>query len=156
MLESGFGASVGTLTVGYGSGSGKMLSMKKIVFALAFLAVSLSAVQVHWLHDYREALVLAKKEHKDVYLFIGADKCRFCKKFKERTLVDEKVKRTLAEHFVPLYLSRDRHAIPDGFERYGVPRHYFLDADGKVLDEDAGYLDAGAFLTLLNEVQLYQ
>jgi thioredoxin-related protein len=129
--------------------------MKKIITVLLF-SLTLAASELNWLHDYNAALKSAKAEKKDIYLFIGADHCRFCKKFKETTLTDKEVKRTLSKHFVTLYLSRDRHAVPDGFERFGVPRHYFLDANGKILDEDAGLLDPEAFLGLLNEVQLYR
>jgi len=119
-------------------------------------SITLFASELHWLHNYDEALKSAETQKKDIYLFIGADRCRFCKKFRETTLADEKVKQMLSKHFVTLYLSRDRHAIPDGFERFGVPRHYFLDANGKILDEDAGLLDSDAFLGLMDEVQLYR
>ncbi len=119
-------------------------------------SITLFASELHWLHNYDEALKSAETQKKDIYLFIGADRCRFCKKFRETTLTDEKVKQMLSKHFVTLYLSRDRHAIPDGFERFGVPRHYFLDANGKILDEDAGLLDSDAFLGLMDEVQLYR
>jgi thioredoxin-related protein len=129
--------------------------MKKIITVLLF-SLTLAASELNWLHDYNTALRSAKAEKRDIYLFIGADHCRFCKKFKETTLTDKEVKQMLSEHFVTLYLSRDRHAVPDGFERFGVPRHYFLDANGKILDEDAGLLDPEAFLGLLNEVQLYR
>ncbi len=130
--------------------------MKAFFLALAFVLPLCAAVTDGWIHDYGKGLETAKKEHKDIYLFIGADKCRFCKKFKERTLSQPKVKARLNAHFVTVYLSRDRHDVPDGFERFGAPRHYFLDADGKILDEDAGYLNAEAFMTLIDDVLLYK
>ena len=127
----------------------------KIIIAV-LLSLTLFASELHWLHNYDAALKAAKMQKKDIYLFIGADHCRFCKKFKKTTLTDKKVKQMLSKYFVTLYLSRDRHTIPDSFERFGVPRHYFLDANGKVLDEDVGLLDPEAFLGLLDEVQLFR
>ena len=123
---------------------------------IPLLLWSLAAKELPWIHDYQEGLQTAKAVHKDVYLFIGADKCRFCRKFKERTLSDTAVMAKLHKSFVLVYLSRDRHAIPDKFERFGAPRHYFLDSDGKILDADAGYLDPDAFGALIDDVLLYR
>ena len=68
----------------------KLLGIKLFV-AVALLTTALHAQDLNWLHDYDKALVQAKQEKKDVYLFIGADKCRFCKKFKETTLTDKDI-----------------------------------------------------------------
>ena len=127
--------------------------MKKIILTLLFVT-SLFGVELDWLHDYDKALSIAKKEHKDVYLLIGADKCRFCQKFKDITLSKKFVMDKLEQKFVPLYLSRDQHKIPDKFERFGAPRHYFLSSDGKILHEAAGLLEPAGFLSLIDEVDL--
>jgi thiol:disulfide interchange protein len=129
--------------------------MKKILLTLIF-TTSLFAGELNWIHDYNKGLTLAKKEHKDVYLFIGADACKYCKKFKETTLSKKYVMQKLNAAFIPVYLSRDQHKIPDKFEKYGAPRHYFLSADGKIFDEDAGYLSPERFLSLIKEVEFYK
>ena len=129
--------------------------MNKLILSLLF-SVSLFGAQLHWVHNYDKGLALAKKEHKDVYLMIGADACRFCKKFKETTLKDTKVINALNAAFVTVYLSRDRHFIPDKFERYGAPRHYFLKPSGEIYDEDAGYIAPERFLSLIKEVRFFE
>lgn len=128
----------------------------KILLTTILLAVSLFGAHSEWLHDYDAGLKAAAAEHKAVYLMIGADRCRFCRKFKETTLSDEGVMRKLRASFVLVYLSRDRHAIPDQFERFGAPRHYFLDQNGTILDQDAGYLDPAAFSVLIDDVTMYR
>jgi len=45
---------------------------------------------LNWGHDYHKALEIAKKENKLVYLFIGADKCVHCDRFKKETLSNKK------------------------------------------------------------------
>jgi len=136
------------------SATTKDIMMRKLttLFFLMLLTVSLQAVELDWEHDYDKALAQAKKEHKLVYLFIGADRCRYCKKFKEMTLSQEEVIAKTKEHFVLLYMSRDRHRIPEGFEKYGVPRHYFLTAEGKVIRTEQGIWDKEGWFTILDEV----
>ena len=107
-----------------------------------------------WLHDYDQAIQKAKKEHKDIYLFIGADICNFCKKYKKQTLSDDAVMERLTKDYIPVYLSRDQHLIPDHFETYGVPRHYFLQANEKIFFSTQGLLEIDGFYTMLDEAEL--
>lgn len=112
------------------------------------------ASEYKWIHDYDEALLLAQKENKDIYLFIGADICSFCKKYKKQTLSNEEVMQKLTKDYIPVYLSRDQHLIPDNFELYGVPRHYFLDKNGIVFFDTQGLLEIPGFYTMLDEAEL--
>ena len=127
--------------------------MKFIIFIL-ILGSLLYGDELNWLHDYDKALLEAKQEHKEVYLFIGADECRFCDLFKNLTLSKKKVIDTLKEQYVLLYLSRDRHKIPKHFTIHGVPRHYFLTSSGKIIHEDAGSREPSGFYLILDEVDL--
>ena len=127
--------------------------MKLIILTL-FLSSLLYSGELNWLHDYDKALSEAKKEHKDVYLFIGADVCRFCDLFKDMTLSNKEVIDTLKDDYVLLYLSRDRHKIPEHFAVQGVPRHYFLTSSGKIIHEDQGSREPAGFYIMLDEVDL--
>jgi thioredoxin-related protein len=108
-----------------------------------------------WIHSYKKGLALAQKEHKPIYLFIGADKCHFCTMFKEKTLSKKDVIQRLKKEYVTIYLSRDRHTIPKKFQKFGVPRHYFLDENGSIVFESFGILEPAGFFTLLDEAQMY-
>jgi len=127
--------------------------MKLIILIFIFIS-SLHSVELNWLHDYDKALQQAKKEHKDVYLFVGADVCRFCDRFKELTLSKKDVIDTLKKEHVLVYLSRDQHKIPEHFEKYGVPRHYFLTSSGKIIHADLGGKEPAGFYLMLDEVDL--
>ena len=120
------------------------------LFGLMFLGSALYGTELNWLNDYAAAIEQAKKQKKDIYIFIGADRCNFCKKYKEKTLSDKAVMQTLRKEYVPLYLSRDQHYIPKHFKTKGVPRHYFVHAEvGNGLDSIFGrnclFLYPGAF-----------
>lgn len=122
---------------------------------LLFVAVSISnATELNWINDYDKALKQAKIEKKSVYLFIGADVCVWCDRFKDLTLSKKHVIKKLQEEYVLLYLSRDRHVIPKQFETKSVPRHYFLKSSGEIIYADKGSREPDGFLALLDEVSL--
>ena len=127
--------------------------MKFILLSLVFL-LSCSSYELNWLHDYDDALVLAKKENKNIYLFIGADDCVHCERFKKLTLSKKEVMDTLKEEYIPLFLNRDRHNIPKRFVTQGVPRHYFLTPQGEIIHADAGSREPAGFYDILDEVDL--
>ena len=125
------------------------------VIAIIFTLISaIYSADLNWLHDYDRALDKAKKEHKDVYLFIGADVCRWCDRFKEVTLSNQDVINRLEKDYVLLYMSRDRHDIPSHFKVKGVPRHYFLTNQGKIIFTTRGSREIDGFYSLLEEVDL--
>ncbi len=126
----------------------------KILIIITTLLSTIYAADLNWLHDYDKALTQAKKEKKNVYLFIGADVCRWCDKFKNMTLSDKDVINRLKEDYVLLYMSRDRHEIPKHFKVKGVPRHYFLTEEGKIIYTTRGSREIDGFYDLLEEVDL--
>lgn len=128
--------------------------MTRFFILFALLTSALAAIELEWEHDYDKALMQAKAEKKDLYVFIGADKCRFCDKYKDQTLSDEKIMQSLIETFIPVYLSRDRHMIPEGFATKGVPIHYFVTPEGKVYYITRGAFEQPGFYSMLDEAEL--
>ena len=128
--------------------------ISKILLSLLLLASTLHAVELNWEHNYENALATAKKEHKSVYLFIGADNCRHCERFKKQTLSNKALIEKMKKEYVLLYMSRDQHNIPDKFEKYGVPFHYFLTSDGKIIAEIQGSRELAGWYDVLDEVDL--
>lgn len=120
---------------------------------LSFLTL-FGADNLLWLNDYEVAIKQAKEQNKGVYLFVGADDCRWCDRFKETTLSKNEVISKLKEEYILLYMSRDKHNIPKHFEVKGVPRHYFLTKDGKIIHADRGSREPDGFFALLDEVEL--
>lgn len=121
---------------------------------VTLLISSLFSARLDWLHDYNSALILAKMQNKDVYLFIGANECKYCDKFVKETLSKVDVINKLKEDYILLYMSRDEHKIPDKFEKYGVPRHYFLNYKGDIIYKTNGSRELDGFYQLLDEVEL--
>ncbi len=126
--------------------------MKK-VYILLLLAISLLAIDLPWLHDIETAKKIAQKEHKDIYVFIGAEHCNFCVRYKNEVLSNKKVQKTL-DKYVKVFLNRDKHKVPAYFEKYGVPRHYFLKPDGTIYYDDAGIKGVNGFFLMIDEASL--
>ena len=114
----------------------------------------LNGAELNWEHDYNRALATAKKEKKMIYLFIGADNCRHCDRFKAQTLSNKKLIETMKKEYILVYMSRDQHVIPDRFEKYGVPMHYFLTADGKIVAKVQGSRELAGWYDVLDEIDL--
>ena len=132
----------------------KNLYVKTLLLFMVLLSTMLSATELNWSHDYNKALTQAKKENKSVYLFIGADKCRHCERFKKQTLSDKKLIEYMKKDYVLLYMSRDQHKIPKKFEIYGAPRHYFLTSSGEVIADTQGSREIAGWYDVLDEVDL--
>ncbi len=125
------------------------------ILILPFLSISiLSAAELNWEHNYYTALETAKKEKKLVYLFIGADRCKHCDRFKKQTLSNKELIEKMKKEYVLLYMSRDQHNIPEGFERYGVPMHYFLTPKGKIIAKVQGSRELEGWYDVLDEIDL--
>jgi len=130
------------------------LSFSKIFFVLFLLSSTLNAIELNWEHNYDSALATAKKEHKMVYLFIGADNCKHCERFKKLTLSNKALIERMKKKYILLFMSRDQHKIPDGFEKYGVPFHYFLTPTGKIVAEVQGSRELAGWYDVLDEIDL--
>ncbi|MDA3908322.1 MAG: thioredoxin family protein [Sulfurimonas sp.] len=128
--------------------------MKIFIFTIILISSLYSYELNNWMHNYDKALERAKQEHKDVYLFVGADECRFCDRFKDLTLSKKEVIDRLKKEYILLYLSRDQHKIPKKFAIKGVPRHYFLTSKGKIIHDDRGSREPAGFYDMLDEVDI--
>ena len=125
-----------------------------ILFTISLIFSSLNAVELNWEHNYYHALESAKKEKKMVYLFIGADRCKHCDRFKKETLSNNTLIERMKKEYILLYMSRDQHNIPDGFEKYGVPMHYFLTPEGKIIAKIQGSRELAGWYDVLDEIDL--
>ncbi|RLA65114.1 MAG: thioredoxin family protein [Epsilonproteobacteria bacterium] len=123
------------------------------IFILLFSS-NINAIELNWEHNYTNALERAQKEEKIVYLFIGADKCKHCDRFKKQTLSNKDLIASMRKKYVLLYMSRDRHNIPERFERFGVPIHYFLTPKGKIIAQAQGSREPEGWNDILDEIDL--
>jgi len=126
--------------------------IKKILI-LALFSFTLLGAEIKWAEDYDEALIEAKKEKKDLYIFISSTHCPWCAKFEREVLTDKRVIKKLEKDFIIVGLNKEMDDIPEGYSAKVIPRHYFTQANGKVYYTFAGYYDADDFLSTLDELK---
>ena len=126
----------------------------KTILIIFFFITSLFSANLNWEHNYYKALAMAKEQNKGVYLFIGADDCRFCDRYYDLSLSKKFVMDKLNEQYIPLYMSRDQHKIPNKFQVQGVPRHYFLTSDGEIIHEDQGSREPDGLFMMMDEAEM--
>ena len=134
--------------------------MKTALIALLF-ALSLPAF-AEWKTDFPAAKTQAQKENKVLLLdFTGSDWCGWCIKMKKETL-DEKAFKDYAEKNLVLVevdfperkaqaaaLKKANEALQKQYNVEGFPTFLLLDANGKEIGRQGGYLKGGpaAFIT---------
>jgi len=118
--------------------------VKSIILFLLFV-FTLTADDLNWSNDYKQALKDAKESSKAVYVLITSDSCRWCRKFEQTTLQDRDIKERLEKEFITVHLSRDRDVVPSYFLTTPIPRHYFVDAKENILFSSLGHRDEEIF-----------
>lgn len=126
--------------------------MKHFILSIFFIS-GLSSAELDWPNDYEKAVELAKQENKNIYIFIGADRCRFCDTLKNEALTKKSVIKRLNNSYIYIYLSRDRDNVPKQFSTSGVPRHYFVNPKGETFYENVGFREENGFHKMINEAE---
>lgn len=98
-----------------------------------------------------EAKTIAINGNKKIVVEFSTDWCPYCKKFKNKTLLDETVKAKL-KNFV--FVSINPEKFSDGFvkmnDEKSYPKLILLDKNGNILNKNIGYMDTKEFLEFLN------
>ena len=144
--------------------------MKKLMLLLAaaMLALKVQAGEATWLTDVNKAEAQAKTDKKLVLLdFTGSDWCSWCKKFKADVLDQSDFNDYAAKNLVLVELDfphnkpqsaelkQANQALAQKYKVDGYPTFVILDAEGKELGRQVGYLRGGpkAFIEKLDKLR---
>jgi protein disulfide-isomerase len=142
--------------------------MKKLLVAVAIGCVWLQtqAADLNWGTDLPKALAQAKAEKKMVLLdFTGSDWCGWCIKFDKDTLSKDKFAEYAKTHLELVMvdfpnkkpqseaLKAANKALGEKYNVDGYPTFILLNADGKEIGRQSGYLAGGpeAFIARLEK-----
>ena len=127
------------------------MSMNKIILAMLLLSSALFSLE--WTKDLDTAFALAKKEQKDVMVLVEGENCRWCKKFKHRTLTDESVEKRL-EKFILVKVMREDDSVMSVLPPVeGVPTVFFMTEERAVIKEILGYRNIRKFTDCIDSVE---
>ena len=125
--------------------------MNKIVLGL--LLVSSTLFSLEWTKDLDAAFTLAKQEHKDVMVLVEGENCRWCKKFKHRTLTDESVEKRLEKFVVVKVMREDASVMSTLPPVAGVPTVFFMTENRDLIKEILGYRNIRKFTDCIDSVE---
>jgi uncharacterized protein YyaL (SSP411 family) len=106
-------------------------------------------------NTFAEALQIAKKENKIVFLYVYATWCGPCIELKMTTFKNKTVGSFYNSTFINISLNGEKGEGPILARKYGVqgyPSFFFIRPDGKVLYRAEGFYDSKGFLELGQEV----
>ena len=125
--------------------------MNKIVLGLLLLSSTLFSIE--WVKDLDTAFAMAQKEHKDVMVLVEGENCRWCKKFKHRTLSDEDIEKRL-EKFVTVKVMREDPSTVSALPQIeGVPTVFFMKENKTVTETILGYRNVRKFTAAIDRVE---
>jgi len=134
-------------------------------FWLSFLVVSLGYAwycyyvpgnNIPWAKDYAAAQQVAAKSGKPVILFFTGTWCVPCRIMKRNVWADEQVAESVSASFIPVMVDVDDPGAASVISRYRVgatPITIITDAQGNVLDQQAGGMTKAGFLELLERAK---
>lgn len=102
--------------------------------------------------DYQTALQKAKKENKELMVFMIANFCPWCIKFEKKVLSKEKINTKIHQKYIPLILNREEGKFPKMYETPVIPTAYFVDAKNETIkDSVVGYHNRAKFIDIVNQ-----
>jgi thioredoxin 1 len=106
-------------------------------------------------NTFAEALQIAKKENKIVFLYVYATWCGPCIELKMSTFKNKSVGSLYNSTFINISLNGEKGEGPMLAQKYGVqgyPSFFFIKPDGKVVYRAEGFYDSKRFIELGQEV----
>ena len=101
--------------------------------------------------DYKVALAKAKKEGKELMVFMTTAYCPWCRKLENRILSQEHIDKKIKAKHIPLMLNFDEKKFPKSLATISVvPTLYVLDAETELIEETfVGFSSRNLFLHYL-------
>jgi thioredoxin-related protein len=128
-------------------------TMKKLLFVL-LMTFTLNASEINWLHTYKEAAALAKKENKPMVIYMHRPGCESCDFLEEKVFKDDALATYLNDHYVPTLLNVSKSDAPKHLIVSASPVFHFVNAKGEKIEETQyGGKNAKTFLKILQNVE---
>lgn len=104
-------------------------------------------------NDYKVALAKAKKEGKNLMVFMTTSYCPWCRKLENRILAQEHIDKKMKATHVPVMLNYDKKKFPEALGKINVtPTLYVVDAKTeKITETFVGYSSRSMFLNYLDK-----
>lgn len=101
--------------------------------------------------DYKVALSKAKKEGKELFIFMSTSYCPWCRKMENRLLSKVEIDKKIKSKYIPVMLNFSKKNFPKQFKEIVLtPTLYIVDSKSeKIVHQFVGYSNRGEFIHLL-------
>ena len=99
--------------------------------------------------NYQEALEIAKRVNKPIFLYFYSDACHWCRKMKTETLDDPKVQAVLSNYVVYYVNTAKETSVARKYGVSGIPAYFIIDSNERVQKRGIGYKGDSVFLIWL-------
>ncbi|HHB95036.1 MAG TPA: DUF255 domain-containing protein [Campylobacterales bacterium] len=126
--------------------------MKKILILISILSSLLFANSENNT-SYKDALKIAKKEHKIIMIELVKEDCHFCERMDKEVMIDDNISSTLSKDFVVVKLDVNRDKLPLGLKKEITPTFAFVKESGEVFSIIRGAWNRDDFKALLRYIK---
>jgi thioredoxin-related protein len=106
------------------------------------------------IEDYNDAVSIAKKENKNIFLFVYSTYCPYCQKMEKTTLSNKKVIEFLNNNYVFTMLNLEIDDIAKKFKPRFTPTTFIVDPkDEQSIYELYGYKNSKQLLSELKQIE---
>ncbi len=130
-----------------------------LLFILVFICTNVYAVSTDLVNNmnyettYKEALKKAKKENKNIMMFVVQKACPWCRKMEKQTLKKSNINSLIKRDFIPLIVDEASNNYPPKFKAKVFPTTYFISAkEENLISKVLGYKNKKEFYYILKEV----
>jgi len=123
--------------------------MKKLLLLL-LATLAMQASIITWQSDIDKAIPLAKKEHKNILVFITAPGCGYCEKMKREIFNNKDTAKVLQKEYVlvKMDISKAAKLFPG---TYVTPTTYIFTPQKELLASQVGYQNEEFFFWTLGD-----
>ncbi len=109
------------------------------------------ALQMEYETDYEIALARAKKEGKELFIFMSSSYCPWCRKLENRLLSKVDINKKIKAEYIPVMLNFSRKNFPKQFREIALtPTLYIVDPKTEKIEHQfVGYSSKDDFLHIL-------
>ncbi len=127
--------------------------MKKLLFIVMLIGLSLFGAEVKWEKDLSKAVERAAKEQKPLMVLVTKNGCRWCDVLKQTTLKNTKVVSVLNRDFVSYEGVVDDNTVPPALMTQGTPATWFIKGKTPMFEPVMGAVESEDYLKALDIVK---
>lgn len=121
-------------------------------FCLADETISIVKIGPGMADNYEDAISLSSETDCNIFIYFGADWCKYCVLMKKDTFENKEVKKYLLKNYIVLNLNADKNKeLKEKFNIRSLPGYIIINKNEKVVKKSSGYKSSEEFLNWIKD-----